>query len=279
MSTTPRVCGVPEHFNRAWRRLADAESVAWQEIPEGSGRMLELLDNGDTDIAILLTEGAIAGAARGVPLMIVGVWVESPLYWGVHVPASSAYQSADDLKTPRVAISRFGSGSHLMAGLYAKQNAWPQPVEYRIVNTLDGAREAFAAGDADVFLWERATTAPLVASGEFRRIDVLPTPWPCFVACCRRDQPPEIVAAYADRLQKALREANEIASAPDAVTQFTGEYQLATSDVERWLSETRWPGRVTAPLADMQSVADTLQELDLIETKIDVRTLLAKEAT
>ena len=70
---------MPEHFNRAWRRLADAESVAWQEIPEGTGRMLELLENGDTDIAILLTEGAIAGAARGVPLMILGVWVESPL--------------------------------------------------------------------------------------------------------------------------------------------------------------------------------------------------------
>lgn len=241
--------------------------------------MLELLENGDTDIAILLTEGAIVGAARGVPLIILGVWVESPLYWGVHVPASSAYQSADDLTPPRVAISRFGSGSHLMAGLYAKQNAWPQPVEYQVVNTLDGAREAFSAGEADVFLWERATTAPLVTSGEFRRIDVLPTPWPCFVACCRRDQPPEIVAAYADRLHQALHKANEIASAPDAVTQFTVEYQLATSDVERWLSETRWPDSVAATVTEMQSVADTLLELNLIETKINARTLLAEEST
>ncbi|MEL7312971.1 MAG: ABC transporter substrate-binding protein [Pseudomonadota bacterium] len=257
--------------------MASEGHVQWREVPEGTGRMLELLENGDTDIAILLTEGAIAGAARGVQLMILGVWVESPLYWGVHVPASSAYQSADDLKTPRVAISRFGSGSHLMAGLYAKQNAWPQPVEYQIVNTLDGAREAFAADEADVFLWERATTAPLVASGEFRRIDVLPTPWPCFVACCRRDLPPETVAAYADRLQQALQKANEIASAPDALEQFVDEYQLATSDVERWLSETRWPDSVAATVTEMQSVADTLLELDLIETKIDARTLLAEE--
>ena len=179
-----RIAGVPEHFNRAWRALAAGDTLRFEEVPEGTGRMLDLLTGGDCDIALLLTEGAVAGAARGMPVAVLGTWVETPLHWGVHVPAASDLRSPADIRDLRVAISRYGSGSHLMGALYAESRGWKSSPDYVVVNTLAGAREAFATGEADVFLWERATTAPLVASGEFRRVDVMPTALALFRGVC-----------------------------------------------------------------------------------------------
>lgn len=268
-----RVCGVPEHFNRAWRALHEQGHIEWREVPEGTGKMLELLADGHCDLALLLTEGAVTGASRGLPLKIIGTWVSSPLHWGVHVPAASEWQTAIDIRGRRVAISRYGSGSHLMAGLYARENHWPQPVDYVLVNTLAGARAAFAEGRADVFLWERATTAPYVASGEFRRVDVLPTPWPCFLACAHRNASPKMHARLGDLLAAALELARALACRPSAAREFAAEYRLSLRDTEQWLETTRWPEHVGVDLDMLGGVSDTLLSLDLIEGAADVGAL------
>ena len=64
--------GVPEHFNVPWRRLvgsrrlADAGlSATWQDFPGGTGAMGAALNEGTLDVAMLLTEGAVAGIANG----------------------------------------------------------------------------------------------------------------------------------------------------------------------------------------------------------------------
>jgi hypothetical protein len=53
-------------------------------------------------------------------------------------------------------ISRFGSGSHLMALLYAKTlgDLRSEPL-FKVVNTMQGAREAMLNKEIDVFLWDR----------------------------------------------------------------------------------------------------------------------------
>ena len=170
---TFRAAGVPEHFNRAWRQLAErraletlAVDLRWQEIPQGTGRMLDVLEAGEADLALMLTEGAVAGVANGRRIRLLGAWVASPLRWGVHVAAGGPLASRDDLPGKRFAISRFGSGSHLMAGIYARDHFWSVAPEFVVVDSLEGARKALAAGDAEIFLWERFTTQPVVDAGE-----------------------------------------------------------------------------------------------------------------
>jgi len=110
------------------------------------------------------------------------------LLWGIHVAADSPFQSLADLEHKRIAISRFGSGSHLMAIVHAKQMNWNlDQLEFVLVDTLDKAVVALQNKEADYFMWERFMTQPLVDQKIFRRIGECPTPWPSFVLVGRRE--------------------------------------------------------------------------------------------
>ena len=55
-------------------------------------------------------------------------------------------------------ISRFGSGSHLMALLYMKSLGEEEssfPPVFKVVNNMQGARVAMMNKEIDVFLWDR----------------------------------------------------------------------------------------------------------------------------
>ena len=132
-------------------------------------------------MALALTEGLVTDLHRGNPSKLLGTYVSTPLTWGVHVSAGSALKSMADLGPDvRYAISRMGSGSHLMACVDAHSRKLdPSSLALEVVGSLDGARQSLRAGQADVFLWEKYTTKFLVDSGEWRRIGEVPTPWPC----------------------------------------------------------------------------------------------------
>ncbi len=121
--------GVPEHFNLPWRLALESPELAdshleWEDQPGGTGEMLAKLGSGDLDVVSILTEGTVAAIDKGLPITMVQVYVSSPLQWGVFVPASSDIVTEDELEGVRVAISRFNSGSHLMAFIQAKQHGW-----------------------------------------------------------------------------------------------------------------------------------------------------------
>src|SRR5690606_15855007 len=115
---TVRIIGVPEHFNFPWQLTTDEgmfnESgidVQWTDVPEGTGKMCELLRNNETDLAVILTDGIIKDIANGNDSVILQTYVQSPLQWGIHVNAKSSYQNVADLFGKTAAISRYGSGS------------------------------------------------------------------------------------------------------------------------------------------------------------------------
>ncbi|MEO0347307.1 MAG: ABC transporter substrate-binding protein [Pseudomonadota bacterium] len=280
------VAGVPEHFNLAWRRLAERralESLAvdlhWQEVSEGTGRMIDLLEAGDADMALLLTEGAVAGVANGRRIRLLGGWVASPLRWGVHVAAASSAQSAKDLPGQRFAISRYGSGSHLMAGIYAQQNDWPEAPEFVVVDNLAGARRALAAGDAEIFLWERFTTQPVVDAGDFRRVDELPTPWPCFVAAVRDDLAPETFGAARLALRAALHEAQGLRRADQAARAFAEAYALDPAEAAEWLTGTHWADATALDPDMLAGVASAMRGVGMIEREPAAAELLVAADT
>ena len=145
----------------------------------------------------------------------------------------------------RYAISRRGSGSHLMAFVHARDQGWPlDPLEFVTVRNLQGAIEAFDAGAADVFFWEKLMTKPLVDSGRFRRVGEFTAPWPAFVACASTAALATRREAIAALLERVLGRAAQLAASPDAAAQIAARYGLEHADVVEWLRGTRWARRL-----------------------------------
>ncbi|MEL7297954.1 MAG: PhnD/SsuA/transferrin family substrate-binding protein [Pseudomonadota bacterium] len=269
------VAGVPEHFNLPWRMLAESDLAAklgyqvdWRDVREGTGEMIAQLRSGQCDMALLLTEGAVAGIGNGGGYRIVGEYVASPLRWGIHVAADSDIQDDTDLEGRSFAISRFGSGSHLMAALYAREQGWQTTPEYVVVDHLTGAQAALQAGKADLFLWEQFTTQPLVDEGVFRRVGVVPTPWPCFVACLSDNSEIPPVAALA-LLKLALATASLLVVRPNIADVFADRYQLRRSQVTEWLALTRWSEAGILAPKWIDEASDALLAVELIDTPVE----------
>lgn len=248
MSTVSlRIGGVPEHFNFPWR-LAHSNlgfspngvDFTWKDYYGGTGFMREDLHAGNLDLAVMLTEGAIADINKNPGLKIVGQYVSSPLHWGVHVHAEKGPQNPRDLGNMPFAISRKGSGSHLMAYVYAQQQGWnPEELQFVEVKNLEGARKALAEGTATAFLWEKFTTKPVVDSGEWNRIDVVLTPWPSFVLVGRED----VVNQHGDEIQGLLAQMKRYlteTSTNQIVRLIHQDLGLDEGDIHIWLAQTHW---------------------------------------
>jgi ABC-type nitrate/sulfonate/bicarbonate transport system substrate-binding protein len=277
-----KIGGVPEHFNLPWLRLAESRAlddlgVVWRDVPEGSGAMAAALRAGELDAALLLTEGAVAGAAAG-GFKIVSLYTASPLIWGIHVPAQSSLQTVADLRGRRYAISRRGSGSHLMSFVHAREQGWPtDDLDFVLVGTLQGAIDAFANGGADVFFWEKFMTKPLVDSGRFRRVVEFVAPWPAFVVCASD-------GALAKRkpigaaLGRALDAAAELAASPGAAGVIADRYGLRPGDAREWLAATRWAARPEIGAEQIAPAVTQLAALGLIGADVDPQRLTASLA-
>ena len=73
-----------------------------------------------------LTDALITGIAKGSKAYrLVGSYVSSSLNWAVITGKDTKYQSIDDLKDTTLGISRYGSGSQVMAYVMALQKGWP----------------------------------------------------------------------------------------------------------------------------------------------------------
>lgn len=275
-----KIAGVPEHFNLPWHLCIDNGefeeadiNLEWTDIPEGTGKLCQMLRDGSTDIAVILTEGIIKDIAAGNDSTIVQVYVQSPLIWGIHVAAGSAYQTIEDIKSGKVAISRYGSGSHLMAFVNAKQQGWDTTaLNFEIVNTLDGAIEALTDGKADYFMWERFMTKPIVDKGIFRRVGDCPTPWPCFVIAVRNEvlkNDPDAIGTVLDIINKTTEEFKEIPSIDRTLAE---RYSQKAEDIQEWLTLTEWSQK-KLDKTTFDKVQNQLFELNIIEQKAAFETV------
>lgn len=274
--TTLKIVGVPEHFNLPWHLcLENGEfekeniDLQWTDVPEGTGKMCQMLRDGTADISVILTEGIIKDIVNGNPSKLVQVYVESPLIWGIHVAAHSTFQNLADLENSKAAISRLGSGSQLMAYVNAKNQGWDtSKLQFEIVNTLDGGVTALTEGRADYFMWERFMTKPLVDKGIFRRLADCPTPWPCFVIAVRE----EVLAKQPETINRLLEIINaktqNFKGIPNIVNLLATTYNQKTQDIEEWLSLTNW-SQEKIDLDLLESIQKQLLELNIIDSKCD----------
>ena len=272
---TIKIAGVPEHFNLPWELAienGDFKDVGidlqWTNIPEGTGKMCQMLRDGETDIAVILTEGIVKDIVSGNPSKIVQIYVESPLIWGIHVAAASNYNTLSDLENKRVAISRYGSGSQLMAYVNAKNEGWnTENLQFEVVNTIDGAVVALINGTADYFMWEHFMTKPLVDNGIFRRVADCPTPWPSFVIAVRE----EILTKHPNTIDKLLKVINnttkKFKDIPDIDSILASKFNQKKEDIQEWLHLTEWSQKQLTEKV-LNKIQNQLLDLKIVEKKV-----------
>ena len=274
--------GVPEHFNLAWYlTLKNGEykdkgiNLRWKDYFGGTGAMNKGLREGEIDMAVILTEGIIKDIIDGNPSKIVQTFVQSPLIWGIHVAHDSNFFKIEDLKGTKAAISRYGSGSHLMAYINAENNDWDleKDLDFQVIKNLDGAVEGLSNGIADYFMWEKFTTKPIVDEGVFRRIADCPTPWPCFVIAVNSD----FLKSNEDDVKTILNIINnttkEFKHIPSIDVTIANRYDQKLEDVQEWLSLTEWSQDLINEKTIM-TVQDKLLDLDIIPKAIKYTDLI-----
>ena len=281
---TINIGGVPEHFNLAWYLgLKNAEyknsgiNLRWKDYFGGTGAMCKGLRDGDIDMAVILTEGIIKDIIAGNKSKIVQVFVESPLIWGIHVSHDSNYKTIKDIKGTKAAISRYGSGSHLMAYINAQNNGWDlkEDLDFEVIKNLDGAVKGLTEGKADYFMWKKFTTKPLVDNSTFRRIGNCPSPWPCFVIAVRED----FLKTNKEDVKTILNIVNattsEFKDIPSIDRMIANRYEQEIEDVQEWLSLTEW-SQENISKDTVAKVQDELFALDIIPEKWDYNELVEK---
>lgn len=270
-----KIGGVPEHFNLPWR-LAIEEGrlqqiglkLHWSDMSGGTGQMIRGLETGSIDIAVLLTEGITRAVLQGLDARILYVYVVSPLNWGIHVPFRSDIHTEKDLHHRTFAISREGSGSHLMAYVMADQQGWElDTLKFNVIGDIYGGLWALEHNEAQAFLWEKYTTFPFVEQQKCRWIGDVVTPWPCFVVAVRN----EVIGQHEALLRKMCaivsEKAFEIKQGNDSVEIISWRYNLRSDQVEKWLSETDWNYKgIEYPLA-FEKTVQYLLKLDLITSE------------
>ena len=272
---TIKVGGVPEHFNFPWHKCIEERkfeekgiNVIWKDFPGGTGAMNKALRSGEIDVAVILTEGIIKDIIGGNQSKILQAYIGSPLIWGIHVAAGSKYNSVEELKGTKAAISRYGSGSHLMAYVNAERHHWDinKDLDFEVVNDIEGAVDALKSDKAQYFMWEHFTTKPLVDNRTFRLVADCPTPWPCFMIVAR-DQ---AIKYNAERLTTMLdilnKETLNFKDIPDLANVLANNYKQKPEDIKKWLEITSWSQEQISE-TEVEAVQDKLLELNLISKK------------
>ena len=120
--------------------------VEFKVVPEGTGRMLDLIESSEVDIALTVADATIAGCAKGRSIQLCGTWVQSPLVWAIAGANSESFDELCNRKTISneplsFGISRIGSGSHTMAQYACMlHNQDVKKAKFEVANDFKGLR-------------------------------------------------------------------------------------------------------------------------------------------
>lgn len=278
---TLRIGGVPEHFNLPWHlamenKLFEKENIAveWHTFKGGTGQMTRALRNDEIDVCILLTEGIVADIINGNPSKIISKYLTTPLIWGVYTGAKNTVAHYGEIYDKKYAISRFGSGSHLMPIVDANAKGTTLKEEqFVLIRNLEGALESLSKNETDAFYWEKYTTKPYVDSGELKHLGEYITPWPCFMIAASD----KIIAKEQAALKKMLSvihfTAKQFMHSTTAIAEVSERYHQKLEDVEQWFYSTEWAIDDKVSRKMLMNVVHTLDYANIIDQKVSVEDL------
>ncbi len=277
MTQIIKIGGVPEHFNLPILLAIERGDFArqgidlqWTYYPGGTGAMTKALAAGELDMAILLTEGFVSAVNNGLSAKVVKVYIDSPLVWGIYSGIGSETKSIYDATPKKYAISRFGSGSHLMAMIHAEQRGEKlEEKDFVIVNSLEGAIASLSKNETQAFYWEKFMTKKHVESGEVKLIGEFSAPWSGFLIVATEKS----LLEKRDAIRKTLTEINWLGASfktdPVAQIELKTSFGLSDSDVSQWLSSTVWNTDFTIRKNGLQNAVDALAKINHSE-KTDI---------
>jgi len=247
-NTKIRLGGVPEHFNLPIHLAKEQGKFAsrgvdmeWTTFKGGTGQMTKALRDDEIDACILLTEGIITDITNGNPSLIISEYVTSPLIWGIHTGTKNELNNHLDIYSKNYAISRFGSGSHLMAIVDANsQGRTIDKEQFKIIKNLEGALSSLDKLETDVFYWEKFTTKPYVDNGQLRRVGEYVTPWPCFMIAATekaiREKPNTLI-----RMLRTIHDScDHFMQSDENISIVSERYGILPVDAENWYHKTSW---------------------------------------
>lgn len=273
---TIRVGGVPEHFNLPWHLGIENEifareglNIEWTTFAGGTGQMTTALRNDEVDVCVVLTEGIIADIAQGNPSRIISKYLNTPLIWGIFSGNENPLQYYGEIYDQRYAISRFGSGSHLMPIIDAQYKGKSiDKSQFVLVKNLDGALASLKALETDVFYWEKYTTKPYVDSGALKCLGEFVTPWPCFVLAATD----KAIATKKDQLKKMLQTLyfinKQFMTSIDTVQLVSKRYHQEIQDVNNWFHSTEWSTNDEISQKMIENVVFTLRQSGVLTAEI-----------
>jgi hypothetical protein len=277
-----RIGGVPEHFNLPWHLAIEnghfekeGLNMHWTDFGGGTGEMTKALREGTIDMCVLLTEGIVADIIKGNPSKIVSKYINTPLIWGVHTAVHNEIEYYGEIYDKKYAISRFGSGSHLMAIVDANsKDIALEEHQFNVIKNLKGARASLKKCESDVFYWEKFTTKPYVDSNEMRRLGEYVTPWPCFVIAARNQFILESEKIINKILKIVFFNCDHFMHANNAVELVSNRYNLNKEDVDQWFHSTEWATHPYLSKQMIKSVQFALDKAKIIQKKCEYDTLV-----
>ena len=282
MTSYFNIGGVPEHFNIPFRKAID-ESVfskvnielTWKDYRGGTGDLVKATKEKQIDLGVLLTEGAVKAIVDGAPMKIVQVYVNSPLFWGIYSGNKSSFKKLEDVEEPSFCISRYGSGSHLMAYLLCQRRGWAiDKVEFVEVGNFSGALKEFNQNPNRLFLWERFMTKPYVDSETLKKIDEIPTPWSSFSIVVHNDllkenesKVIELLKIISDYTYKFKQ------NTLDSIDYISNYFDFSVLDMKSWIQDTDWNYLLDIPYPKLKIALDFLKEVRLVDSSFDIHKL------
>ena len=281
---TIKIGGVPEHFNLPWQLAIEQQlfekhniRVDWNYYAGGTGEMVTALKNNELDLAILLTEGFLSAVSKGLQAVVVKEYISSPLVWGIFTGARSGIKSVYDESAKKIAISRPGSGSHLMALIHAEQRG-ESITDYELVEikSLQGAVHSLVNNESDLFYWEKYTTKAHVESGELKMIGEFSAPWSSFLVTANKS----ILAEKVESIHTVLAIMNnfciDFVKDPNSTVELQKRFHLSEAEVKTWLAQTIWNTSFSLRKQGLRNAIDSLQKIDASFTIPDYNSFVAE---
>lgn len=276
-----KIGGVPEHFNlpilmaiQKGEFQRHGIDLQWTYYPGGTGAMTGALADGELDLAILLTEGFVSAAHNGLSARIVKVYIDSPLVWGIHSGTNSATRSIYDYSQKKYAISRFGSGSHLMAMIHAEQRGERlEDKDFMVINSLEGAIESLTKNETQIFYWEKMMTKKHVDSGEVRLIGEFSAPWSSFLIVATEKALTEKKEEIHKTLELVNVESTDFKNSIYAPIELQKRFEMSSQDITNWMGSTVWNTDFTIRKKGLENAIEALSKINHQPLQLDIKKL------
>jgi sulfonate transport system substrate-binding protein len=280
-----RMGGVPEHFNLPIILANEFDlfknkniELEWHYFPAGTGAMTKAIAYNEIDIAVGLTEGVVAAIINGLEAKIIKQYISTPLIWGIHTGIHSNLKTIGECEGKKYAISRLGSGSHLMALIDAEiRGKSIQDNDFLLIENMDGALTSLSKNDSQVFFWEKYTTKPCVDDGQLKRIGEFITPWSCFQMIASNDliknHSPEI-----KELNQVINfSAKQFMKAPNSIEEVHHRFNLKLEDSYDWFYSTEWTTDQNVSEKMLENVMYSLKKINTIKSEVNPELLVASK--